>query len=168
MLFSMAMGGPMWRRIAMLEGSVQRLVWASLSALSSAFKTAVRVTLFRVNTGKAWVGAGKPIRNKDGSVTLAAAQPVTLGFGLVTGNPVNGSSDLCGMTSIIVTPEMVGKPVAVFTAIETKRTKGGRTSEDQGDFIAFVRKSGGIAGVANTPAAAQAIVTDYCRERGIS
>ncbi|ATI15717.1 hypothetical protein [Bordetella phage vB_BbrM_PHB04] len=152
----------------MRESNVQRLVWAAASALSSLFRAAVRVTLWRVNTGTAWVGAGKPIRNKDGSVTLAAARPITLGFGMVNGKPVVGASDLCGMTSIIVTPEMVGRPVAVFTAIETKESGGGRTSDDQRHFIDFVREAGGIAGVAHTPAVAQSIVADYCRDRGVS
>lgn len=153
----------------MREGNVQRGIWEALSALGRFFKSAaVRVVVWRLNTGIAWVGAGKPIRNKDGSVTLAAARPITLGFGMVDGKPVVGASDLCGLTSIIVTPEMVGTRVAVFTAIEAKRESGGKKSDDQKDFVQFVRDAGGIAGFANTPAVAQSIVTDYCRERGIS
>lgn len=153
----------------MRESNVQKLCWQALSALAGVFKrSVVRVTLWRVNTGRAWVGSGKPVRNPDGSVTLYGARPITLGFGLINGDPVTGTSDLCGMTSIIVTPEMVGQRVAVFTAIETKESGGGHKREDQKDYIKFVRDAGGIAGFANTPAVAQSIVTDYCRERGIS
>lgn len=152
----------------MKENNVMRSCWLAVSNVGSAFKSSVRAVLFRVNSGTAWLGSGKPIRNNDGSVIIPAARPVTLGFGNVSGKPVAGASDLCGLTSIVVTPEMVGKPVAVFTAIETKRTKGGRTSQDQIDFIQFVQDAGGIAGIANTPVKAQSIVTDYCRERGIS
>lgn len=149
----------------MRESNVQRHVWAALSAFVR--QAVLRVTLWRVNTGTAWVGSGKPVRNQDGSVTLAGARPITLGFGMVNGKPVVGTSDLCGLTSVVVTPQMVGTTVAVFTAIETKESGGGRTSGDQLHFIDFVRKAGGIAGVAYTPAVAQSIVADYCRERGI-
>lgn len=151
----------------MRESKVQRLIWLAVGGLAGLFGADVRTVLWRLNTGKAWVGAGKPIRNSDGSVTLPAARPVTLGFGRPNGDPVVGASDLCGVTSLIVTPEMVGTRVAVFTAIETKSTRMGRTSKEQKEFIQFVRDSGGIAGVANTPEAAQAIVKTYCEERGI-
>lgn len=61
-----------------------------------------------------------------------------------------GSSDLIGWTQIEITPEMVGKKVAVFTAIETKKSnfKIKNTPEHQINFIEVVKKSGGIAGVA--------------------
>lgn len=152
----------------MRESSVQKLVWAAASAISTLFRSVVRVTLWRVNTGTAWVGAGNAVRNPDGSVTLPAARPITLGFGMVNGRPVVGASDLCGLTSVVVTPQMVGRKIAIFTAIETKESGGGRTSGDQHHFIDFVKEAGGIAGVANTPAVAQAIVSDYCHECGVS
>ena len=145
------------------ENTVQRSIWLAVCGLS----ICARVVLWRVNTGLGWVGKGKPVRNPDGSVTLHGARPVTLGFGAPDGRPVVGASDLCGLTSVTVTPEMVGQKVAVFTAIEAKRTKNGRTTKEQLDFHEFVRGAGGIAGVANTPAVAQSIVTSYCRDRGI-
>ena len=48
-----------------------------------------------------------------------------------------GSADLIGLTSIRITPEMVGKDVAVFTSIEVK-TPTGKLSKEQklwGDFM---------------------------------
>lgn len=137
------------------ESTVQRMVWGAMAATT---------ILFRVNTGKAWLSGMGPAgvrRLTDGSVHIQAARPIALGFARPNGDTVVGTPDLIGWTSVLITPDMVGCRVAVYTAIETKRTKGGRTSEDQANFIAQVVKAGGIAGVANTPAVAQSIVKDY-------
>lgn len=58
-----------------------------------------------------------------------------------------GSSDLIGWTPVIVTLEMVGKPIAVFTAVETKIGKR-QTTTQQSRFISAVQKAGGIGCVA--------------------
>lgn len=55
-----------------------------------------------------------------------------------------GSSDLIGWTSIAITQEMVGKRIAVFTAIECKSEKG-RASKEQDNFLKRVSDAGGIA-----------------------
>lgn len=136
------------------ENTVLRQVWLAVAATT---------VLFRVNTGKAWVGHGPPRRLVDGSVVLAGARPIALGFSRPNGDPVAGTADLNGWTSIVVTPDMVGKRVAVYTAIETKRSKGGRTSSEQEGFIAQVLAAGGIAGVANTEAVALEIVSNYTK-----
>lgn len=136
-----------------LEGSVQREVWLSLGRLCR---------LFRVNTGKGWVsGAGPVQRLADGSVLVPAGRPIALGLAMPNGDPVPGTSDLIGFTPVTVTAEMVGTTLPVFTAIETKRTKGGRTTNDQLSFVERVCREGGIAGVANSPEAAQAIVRTW-------
>lgn len=67
-------------------------------------------------------------------------QPIKAGWG------ANGASDLIGFTPTIITPEMVGRTVAVFTACEVK-TATGSVSKEQADFIAIVKKNGGFAGV---------------------
>lgn len=54
-----------------------------------------------------------------------------------------GSSDLIGFKSVIITPEMVGKKIAIFTAIEVK-TESGKVSERQTKFIDMVANFGGI------------------------
>jgi len=149
----------------MRESNVLRACWLAVAGLAARFKSGVQVVLFRTNTGKAW--AGNAIRQPDGSVVIPGARPVAMGFGMPDGKPVVGASDLNGWTSIVVTPEMVGTRVAVFTSIECKESGGGRTSGDQRNWIERVREAGGIAGVANTAAVAQSIVADYCEARSI-
>lgn len=140
------------------EGTVQRQIWLALGAACR---------LFRVNTGKAWLsGTGPAKRMQDGSMLVPAARPVALGFGLPNGDPLVGASDLCGWTSVTITPDMIGQKVAVFTAVETKRTKGGKASEAQTNFVDQVAAAGGIAGVANSPEAAQQILSDWARRSG--
>ena len=100
------------------------------------------ITLFRNNTGMGW--AGELIRKyPNGSVELANARPLHAGL-------CTGSSDLIGFTSVVITPEMVGKKIAVFTALEVK-TPTGRTSNEQLNFLRAVLSSGGIAKVVKTP-----------------
>ena len=62
-----------------------------------------------------------------------------------------GSSDLIGWTPVIITPEMVGKKIAVFTAVEVKKNKYGSygATDDQKLFISAVKNNGGYAGVAD-------------------
>ena len=63
----------------------------------------------------------------------------------------NGSSDLIGWTPVTVTPDMVGKKIAVFTAIEVKLNKNGKykATDLQKAFISAVLNNGGFAGVAD-------------------
>lgn len=57
-----------------------------------------------------------------------------------------GSSDLIGWQSVTITPEMVGRRVAVFVALECK-SETGRVTPEQERFIAAVNLSGGIGAV---------------------
>lgn len=137
------------------ENTVQRQIWLALGAVSR---------MFRLNSGKAWLsGAGPAQRLQNGSVMVPAARPVALGLAFPNGEPVVGQSDLFGWTEVTITPEMVGRKVPVVTAIETKRTKGGKASEGQINFVDQVQKAGGIAGIANSPEAALAIVDNWRR-----
>lgn len=61
-----------------------------------------------------------------------------------------GSSDLIGWKSVEITQEMIGKRVAIFTAIETKRPNMSKTSEEQNNFIAAVQNAGGIGLIAKS------------------
>lgn len=137
------------------EGTVQRQIWLALGAISR---------LFRLNTGKAWISNLGPKgvqRLQDGSVLIKAARSIALGFAYPNGDPVVGACDLPGWTTITITPEMVGRKVAVFTSIETKRTKGGQASDHQLNWCNQVDQAGGIAGIANSPEAALAIVESW-------
>ena len=89
-------------------------------------------------------------RNNVGSLKDENGRRVS--FGLCA-----GSSDLIGWLTREITPEMVGKKVAVFTAIEIKTAKG-RVSKLQQNFINAVRNFGGIAGVARSVDDARAML----------
>jgi hypothetical protein len=115
----------------MSEKPILNLILLNLS------KTSV---LFRNNTGKGWVG--RLISSKFGTVVIENARPLNAGL-------VKGSSDLIGWTSIEVTPEMVGKKIAVFSAIEAKTGKTS-TSPEQANFIEQITQAGGIAFVCHT------------------
>lgn len=92
-----------------------------------------------------------PFRNNIGSYITEAGHRVAFGVG------GKGGSDLICITPVTITPDMVGKEIGVFTAIEVK-TKTGRVSEDQKKFIASVRRLGGFAGVARSTDDALVIV----------
>jgi hypothetical protein len=102
--------------------------------------------IFRNNVGMGWVGASVRISKSGpyycnvGDVIVRNARPLHAGL-------IEGSSDLIGWKSVEITPDMVGKTVAVFVAVEVKTEKGRVTSE-QRNFIDTVNKFGGIAGIA--------------------
>lgn len=106
----------------MSEAEIQAAIWLAVGALPD-------VRLFR---------------NNQGVATFAGGQRVKYGLA----NP--GGSDLIGLRSIVVTPDMVGQMLAVFTALEVK-TPAGRVEPEQQNFISFVQRFGGIAGVARSP-----------------
>ena len=56
-----------------------------------------------------------------------------------------GSSDLIGFKTIKVTPEMVGKDLAVFCSVEVK-TNTGQLSKYQHNWLQVVKNAGGIVG----------------------
>jgi hypothetical protein len=81
---------------------------------------------------------GRLYRNNVGAIKTASRY---IEYGLC-----RGSSDLIGFTEIIITPEMVGKKIAIFTALEIKNSTG-RPSKEQVQFIKKVNEAGGISGV---------------------
>jgi hypothetical protein len=86
-------------------------------------------------------------RNNVGQyVDPKTGRPIRYGLGV-------GSSDLIGWTPMVITPDMVGQTVAVFTAVEVKAPHG-RPTEPQLNFIAQVIKAGGFAGIARSAAEA--------------
>ena len=106
--------------------------------------------LFRNNTGGLF--AGKTTKNPDGSITIHNPVRVAYGVGLWRRKnkkspfrPVGGGDDI-GWTNKIVTQEMVGQPVAIFTSIEHK-TKNVVETKDQKDWKELVLACGGIARV---------------------
>lgn len=68
-----------------------------------------------------------------------------------------GGSDLIGWTPTVITPAMVGKTVAIFSAVEVKKD-GGKMSEEQLYFVGRVLGDGGYAGSATSVDEAKRIV----------
>ena len=98
--------------------------------------------LFRNHVGAGVMG--KIIKPK-GRTFWIVENPRYCRFGLI-----EGSSDLIGWTPVRITADMVGKTVAVFTAVETK-TKYKKATTEQENFIHEVNRAGGRAGVAREP-----------------
>lgn len=139
----------------MRESPTQRDIWIACAALAG-------VILFRVNTGRAWVGAGPGRRQADGSVVIPGGRPIALGFGLINGDPAVGVGDLIGWNSVVITQDMVGCRVAVFTSLEAKRGDGkGRVTDDQARWRDTVIAAGGIAGVAASKDEALAVLRSW-------
>jgi hypothetical protein len=68
-----------------------------------------------------------------------------------------GSSDLIGLRSLEITPEMVGQRVAQFVALEVK-TASGVVSSEQRAFLQLVQQLGGVAAVCRSIEQAQAVL----------
>jgi len=95
------------------------------------------VVLFRNNTGLGWVG--KANRLPSGDILIENPRPLHAGL-------CTGSSDLIGWMPTLITPDMVGKKIAIFLAVEVKA--GTSPSPEQIQFIENIRAAGGIAGIA--------------------
>jgi len=93
------------------------------------------------------LGSQQHIRLFRNSVGVASIgnPPRKLRFGL---HP--GSSDLIGWKSLIITPDMVGRRIAVFLSIEVKRP-GQKPKPHQKAWLDAVNHHGGIAIVATDP-----------------
>lgn len=97
---------------------------------------------FRNNVGQGWMGRTKWLKSGDRYVAhgdeIVIQQPRPLHAGLHT-----GSADLIGWRTIEITPDMVGKRVAVFLSAETKSATG-RLSLDQKNWLHQVHGAGGV------------------------
>jgi hypothetical protein len=102
--------------------------------------------MFRQNCGQAWMG--KVIKRTADMIVMQNPRPVQFGL-----HP--GSADLIGWRSVTITPDMVGRTVAVFCSIEVK-TPAGKLRPDQANWQAQVEEAGGIAIVARSEADALA------------
>jgi hypothetical protein len=97
-------------------------------------------------------GPTRLLRNNCGQCQTKDGRIIRYGVG----NP--GGSDLIGFHTITITPEMVGRRVAVFTALEVK-TATGRATEQQQRFLAMVKAHGGISGITRSVGDAGALLT---------
>ena len=91
-------------------------------------------------------------RNNRGQVMLPNGGRLTYGVG------PNGASDFIGYRRVTITQDMVGRYIAQFLCVESKRpTKRG--TDDQLEFIARVENDGGVGGVAHSGEEALRIFT---------
>lgn len=121
------------------ESEIQRAIQLACGAIPG-------VRLFRSNNGVAWTG--ETVQKGPRHIILENPRPFHAGL-------VKGSSDLIGWRSMTITPDMVGRRVAVFASIEVK-SAAGRLSDDQRRWLEIVRAMGGIACVARDEATAVA------------
>ena len=105
-----------------------------------ATKKTTDIRLFRNNVGNFFTGT--PIDKAHEIVTLMNFRRVKCGLH-------EGSADLIGWKKITITPDMLGKEIAVFMSVEVKNKKG-KCSEDQSMWGKIVSKFGGISIVARS------------------
>jgi len=130
------------------ESNVDKLACLDLS---EAYKT----VLFRNNVGVFKSQNGRPVRVGLCNETREM-------------NKMHKSGDRIGWTPVTVTPEMVGKTVAVFTSVEMKE-EGYKPSgkaqiehyEAQRRWADKVDQANGIAGIVDSPEKAVQLVTDW-------
>jgi len=91
--------------------------------------------LFRINSGMGW--AGKVLRREPSLIVLETPRPLHAA--------PEGWPDICGWTTIEITPEMVGQRIAVFTGMEVKVS--GNLSKAQKAFGGLLERMGGYFNV---------------------
>ena len=128
-----------------MESNIQKLIQLAIGKLTN-------VRLFRNNVAMAWTG--HVIERKGNTITLLNARPLHAGL-------TKGSSDLIGWTTVEITADMVGKKVAVFTALEVKAKPNSRRSDEQINFISQLQKSGGIGFFSADPADATNYINSW-------
>ena len=89
-------------------------------------------------------------RNNTGA--LVDQQGRFVRFGLC-----KGSSDLIGLRSLQITPELVGQRLAQFVALEIK-TGSGTVRPEQRAFLRLVHQLGGVGAVCRSIEQAQAVL----------
>lgn len=124
--------------------------------------SAVGVSAFRNNVAFGVVGntvtwiKGAAVQ----SVTVRPGDAVVRGARVLHAGLFEGSADLIGWTPIVITADMVGKTVAVFTSIEAKSGTG-RLESAQVTWMENVLAAGGLAGVGRDPEAAARLIREF-------
>lgn len=106
-------------------------------------------------------------RNNSGELRDREGRPVRYGLGNVSKkiNKIIKSSDLIGGTQVVITPDMVGKTIFIFTAIEAKsndrKIQKDERYQAQLNYINLVKSKGGIAGFAQSVQQFKIIIKEY-------
>lgn len=97
-------------------------------------------------------------RNNSGAFKDETGRVIRFGLGNESKklNEKFKSSDVIGITPVLITPEMVGQVLGVFTALECKPEGWKQVPSDkraiaQANFHDIVRKHGGFAGFVSDP-----------------
>ncbi|UZO91739.1 VRR-NUC domain-containing protein [Roseomonas mucosa] len=104
--------------------------------------------LFRNTVGQGWTGQASHLR-EPGCVLIRNARAVRFGL-------ADGSGDLIGWRSMLITPEHVGTTLAVFLSVEVKSSTGS-LRDGQRVWAQAVARAGGLAGTARSVEEARAI-----------
>lgn len=96
--------------------------------------------LFRQNVGLGWVG--KILKRSKTQITIENPRPLHAGLCV-------GSGDIVGITPVVITQDMVGETVGVFTSVEVKTEKG-KARKAQLNWFDMIKKLGGIAMIAKS------------------
>ncbi|GDX75990.1 hypothetical protein LBMAG41_10660 [Cyanobium sp.] len=96
------------------------------------------------------------LRNNVGMLPDRTGRPVAYGLGSMGGKPFRGSLDWIGWRTVTITPDMVGRRIAIFAAIDAKDMAKPRP--EQITFTDNVLNAGGLAGFAHNLDEAQAIL----------
>ena len=112
------------------------------------FMSGMGVINWRNNVGSGWVGKVTHIR-KNCTVTCAPGDVVIKNARPLRSGLCKGSSDVIGITPVFITQAHVGRTLGIFSAIEVK-SKTGKPTEDQLNFLRAVEKAGGFAGIAKS------------------
>jgi len=94
------------------------------------------------------------LRNNNGACQDKTGRLIRYGLGHTKPDQELRSSDLIGWTPVVITPDMIGKTVAVFTAVEVKTEGWTRPTDEreiaQQRFVELVRNSGGLSIIATS------------------
>lgn len=101
-------------RVTQSETNLVRKIILNASAIGN--------KLWRQNSGQGWVGKSTVIKRREtvflnpGDVVIENARPFHSGF--------VGQPDAGGWVSVVITPDMVGKTVAIACQVEVKKLDG--------------------------------------------
>lgn len=115
--------------------------------------------IFRNSVGLGWVGQSRRITATEtitvhtGDVLIRRARPLHAGL-------IKGSGDLIGWHTVEITPEMVGRRIAVFVSLEGKQGSD-RSSPEQVHWRNQVAQAGGIAAEVRQPDDARYAIADW-------
>lgn len=131
---------------------MKRIMLALAAGGATTFRNNVAVGV--VSSTITWIKGGVQ------TVTVRPGDAVVRGARVLHAGLFEGSADLIGWTPVVITPDMVGKTVAVFTSVEAK-SGSGRLESNQETWMRNVLLAGGIAGEGRDPEAAVRLLREF-------